>query len=85
MKETKNVEIDETKEVTEMKASKFAKVGDKLKSLNVKKIAKGAGIAALVAIISVIDYKLVNVLANHDSKMDDDFEEFVDDEEAPEE
>lgn len=85
MKETKNVEIEETKEVAEMKESKFAKVGDKIKSLNVKKIAKGAGIIALGAIVSVIDYKLVKALTNHDSEMDDDFEEFVDDEEAPEE
>lgn len=85
MKETKNVEIEETKEVAEMKESKFAKVGDKIKSLNVKKIAKGAGITALGAIIGVIGYTLVNGRANHDSEMDDDFEEFVDDEEAPEE
>lgn len=86
MKENKTVEIENTEEVTEMKESKFEKIGNKFKNFNIKNAAKAVGLTAVGVILGVVGYKLIEDHANADSDVDDDYEEvFDEDVEEPEE
>lgn len=86
MKENKIVEIENTEEVTEMKESKFEKIGNKFKNFNIKNAAKAVGLTAFGVILGVVGYKLIEDHANADSDVDDDYEEvFDEDVEEPEE
>ena len=86
MKENKTVEIENTEEVTEMKESKFEKIGNKFKNFNIKNAAKAVGFTMVGVILGVVGYKLIEDHANADSDVDDDYEEvFDEDVEEPEE
>lgn len=86
MKENKTVEIENTEEVTEMKESKFEKIGNKFKNFNIKNAAKAVGLTMVGVILGVVGYKLIEDHANVDSDVDDDYEEvFDEDVEEPEE
>lgn len=86
MKENKTVEIENTEEVTEMKESKFEKIGNKFKNFNIKNAAKAVGLTMVGVILGVVGYKLIEDHANADSDVDDDYEEvFDEDVEEPEE
>lgn len=86
MKENKTVEIENTEEVTEMKESKFEKIGNKFKNFNIKNVAKAVGFTTVGVILGVVGYKLIEDHANADSDVDDDYEEvFDEDVEEPEE
>lgn len=86
MKENKIVEIENTEEVTEMKESKFEKIGNKFKNFNIKNAAKAVGFTTVGVILGVVGYKLIEDHANADSDVDDDYEEvFDEDVEEPEE
>lgn len=86
MKENKTVEIENTEEVTEMKESKFEKIGNKFKNFNIKNAAKAVGFTTVGVILGVVGYKLIEDHANADSDVDDDYEEvFDEDVEEPEE
>lgn len=86
MKENKTVEIENTEEVTEMKESKFEKIGNKFKNFNIKNAAKAVGLTMVGVILGVVGYKLIEDHTNADSDVDDDYEEvFDEDVEEPEE
>lgn len=86
MKENKTIEIENTEEVTEMKESKFEKIGNKFKNFNIKNAAKAVGLTMVGVILGVVGYKLIEDHANVDSDVDDDYEEvFDEDVEEPEE
>lgn len=86
MKENKTIEIENTEEVTEMKESKFEKIGNKFKNFNIKNAAKAVGFTTVGVILGVVGYKLIEDHANADSDVDDDYEEvFDEDVEEPEE
>lgn len=86
MKENKTVEIENTEEVTEMKESKFEKIGNKFKNFNIKNAAKAVGLTMVGVVLGVVGYKLIEDHANVDSDVDDDYEEvFDEDVEEPEE
>lgn len=86
MKENKTIEIENTEEVTEMKESKFEKIGNKFKNFNIKNAAKAVGLTMVGVILGVVGYKLIEDHANADSDVDDDYEEvFDEDVEEPEE
>lgn len=86
MKENKTVEIENTEEVTEMKESKFERIGNKFKNFNIKNAAKAVGFTTVGVILGVVGYKLIEDHANADSDVDDDYEEvFDEDVEEPEE
>ena len=86
MKENKTVEIENTEEVTEMKESKFEKIGNKFKNFNIKNAAKAVGFTMVGVILGVVGYKLIEDHANADSDVDDYYEEvFEEDVEEPEE
>lgn len=86
MKENKTVEIENNEEVTEMKESKFEKIGNKFKNFNIKNAAKAVGFTTVGVILGVVGYKLIEDHANADSDVDDDYEEvFDEDVEEPEE
>ena len=86
MKENKTVEIENTEEVTEMKESKFEKIGSKFKNFNIKNAAKAVGLTMVGVVLGVVGYKLIEDHANADSDVDDDYEEvFDEDVEEPEE
>lgn len=86
MKENKTVEIENTEEVTEMKESKFEKIGNKFKNFNIKNAAKAVGLTMVGVVLGVVGYKLIEDHANADSDVDDDYEEvFDEDVEEPEE
>lgn len=86
MKENKTVEIENTEEVTEMKESKFEKIGNKFKNFNIKNAAKAVGLTMVGVVLGVVGYKLIEDHANADSDADDDYEEvFDEDVEEPEE
>lgn len=86
MKENKTIEIENTEEVTEMKESKFEKIGNKFKNFNIKNAAKAVGFTTVGVILGVVGYKLIEDHANADSEVDDDYEEvFDEDVEEPEE
>ena len=78
MKENKTVEIENTEEVTEMKESKFEKIGNKFKNFNIKNAAKAVGFTTVGVILGVVGYKLIEDHANADSDVDDDYEEVFD-------
>lgn len=85
MKENKTVEIENTQEVTEMKESKFEKIGNKFKNFNIKNAAKAVGFTTVGVILGVVGYKLIEDHANADSDADDYEEVFDEDVEEPEE
>lgn len=86
MKENKTVEIENTEEVTEMKESKFEKIGNKFKNFNIKNAAKAVGLTMVGVVLGVVGYKLIEDHANADSDVDDNYEEvFDEDVEEPEE
>lgn len=86
MKENKTVKIENNEEVTEMKESKFEKIGNKFKNFNIKNAAKAVGLTTFGVILGVVGYKLIEDHANADSDVDDDYEEvFDEDVEEPEE
>lgn len=86
MKENKTVKIENNEEVTEMKESKFEKIGNKFKNFNIKNAAKAVGFTTVGVILGVVGYKLIEDHANADSDVDDDYEEvFDEDVEEPEE
>lgn len=85
MKENKTVEIENTEEVTEMKESKFEKIGNKFKNFNIKNAAKAVGLTMVGVILGVVGYKLIEDHANADSDVDDYEEVFDEDVEEPEE
>lgn len=78
MKENKTVEIENTEEVTEMKESKFERIGNKFKNFNIKNAAKAVGFTTVGVILGVVGYKLIEDHANADSDVDDDYEEVFD-------
>ena len=85
MKENKTVEIENTEEVTEMKESKFEKIGNKFKNFNIKNAVKAVGFTTVGVILGVVGYKLIEDHANTDSDADDYEEVFDEDVEEPEE
>lgn len=85
MMENKNVEIENKEEIVEAKESKFNKIKNKVKNINIKNVAKGVGLTALGAVLGVVGYTLVENRMNEDFETDDDFEEIIENESDPEE